>query len=125
MEGPLQPAGPPPETITARRDFLACARARRWSAPGLLLQARDRRDIAPLRAGYTCSKKLGNAVTRNRAKRRLREAARAILPQQGRQGWDYVLIGKPGATVARPFQALIADLEDAIRRVHAPRKAKP
>lgn len=116
-----QPSGPPPTTLTARRDFLACARARRWARPGLVLQGRDRQDDAPPRVGYTCSKKVGNAVARNRAKRRLREAARAAIPAHGRAGWDYVLIGLAGATASRPFAALAADLTQALARVHAPR----
>ena len=70
------------------------------------MQARRRdADEAPdgIRVGYTCSKKVGNAVARNRAKRRLRAAARAVIPGLGRPGWDYVLIGRPEATAARPF----------------------
>jgi len=107
------------ETLKKRRDFLACARARKWAAPGLVLQARQRREPGPVRVGFTCSKKIGNAVTRNRAKRRLREAARKIISNQGREGWDYVLIGRPRATVARPFVALVEDLATALGKVHA------
>lgn len=92
--------------------------------PGFLLQARRRDDDGPLRVGYTCSKKLGNAVVRNRAKRRLRAVARAVLPQAGRPGWDYVLVGRPGATVARDFAALCADLHEALHRVHAPARPR-
>lgn len=77
-----------------------------------------------MRVGYTCSKKVGNAVLRNRAKRRLRAAAAEVLSSDGQDGWDYVLIGKAGATVERPFQALIGDLETALARVHAPRTPK-
>ena len=117
----------PPPTLTRRRDFLAAARARRWSAPGLTLQARDRGGEGPdgLRVGYTCSKKIGNAVTRNRAKRRLRAVAAAVMGDLGRDGWDYVLIGRPGATVTRPYGALKDDLRTALARVHAPRKPRP
>ena len=108
------------ETIRRRRDFLLAARARRASAPSLTLQARHRGDDAPPRVGYTCSRKLGDAVARNRAKRRLREAARLTLAPLARLGWDYVLIGRPEATAARPFDALMADLRGAAERVHAP-----
>ena len=112
----------PLTTLTRRADFLAAARARRQSRPGLTLQAR-RRDpgeaAAAIRVGYTCSKKLGNAVARNRAKRRLRAAARAVVPAAGRPGWDYVLIGRPGETVARPFARLCDDLASALRALHA------
>jgi len=72
-----------------------------------------------VRVGFTCSKKVGNAVARNRAKRRLREVARAILPQEGRDGWDYVLIGRPQVTASLPFPQLLADLSHALSRVHA------
>jgi ribonuclease P protein component len=68
--------------------------------------------------GFTCSKKVGNAVARNRAKRRLREAARRVLPEAARPGWDYALIGYRDATAERPFALLLADLRDALRRAH-------
>ena len=110
------------QVLRRRADFLAAARARRAPMPGLLVQGRARPAPDPeagaLRVGFTCSKKIGNAVTRNRAKRRLRAAARAVLPAAGRPGWDYVLIGKPGATVERPFAALCDDLARALARLH-------
>lgn len=107
------------ERIRRRRDFLAAARARRASAPSLTLQARDRADRGPARVGYTCSRKLGGAVERNRAKRRLREAARLALAPEARPGWDYVLIGRPNATAERDFAMLQDDLRRALARVHA------
>ncbi len=106
------------EVLRKRSDFLAAARAKRSSQSGLLLQARNRGDQDPLRVGYTCSKKIGNAVTRNRAKRRLREVARAVLPDMGHDGWDYVLIGRPRVTVERPFSDLLDDLRRALRQIH-------
>lgn len=66
-----------------------------------------------IRAGFTATKKIGNAVTRNRAKRRLREAAREKLPALGRPGHDYVLIARQ-STVGRGFKDLLADLETAL-----------
>jgi ribonuclease P protein component len=60
-------------------------------------------------------------VARNRAKRRLREAARAVLPGDGRPGWDYVLIGRPGETAARDFALMCDELRDAVAAVHAAR----
>ena len=62
---------------------------------------------------------LGNAVARNRAKRRLREIARLVLPQAGRAGWDYVLVGRHTATATRDFALMQADLKRALDRVHA------
>lgn len=117
-------SGPAPVVISQRRDFLACARARKWAAPGMIVQGRARGDDAPPRVGYTCSKKVGNAVTRNRAKRRLREAARAVIPGNGRTGWDYVLIGRAEATLARDFPGLVGDLTKALERLHQPPKRK-
>ena len=73
-----------------------------------------------LRVGFTASRKVGNAVMRNRAKRRLRAAAAQILPVQGSPGTDYVLIAR-GTTAGRPYAALIADLAAALRRVERSR----
>ena len=85
-----------------------------------MLQARQRPadEAIGMRVGFTCSKKVGNAVARNRAKRRLREIARLLLPQLGRDGWDYVLIGKREATAARGFDDLQNDLRRALAHFH-------
>ena len=113
-----RPSARMPQVIAKRADFLACAKAMRAPMPGFLLQARDRADGGPLRVGFTCSKKLGNAVARNRAKRRLREIARMVLPQAGRAGWDYVLVGRPEASATRDFAQMRDDLARAVAKVH-------
>ena len=117
----LSCSAPRIETLQKRADFLLAARARRQGTSSFLLQGRKRRDGEPetgIRVGYTCSKKVGNAVKRNHAKRRLREAARSVIPEFGRDGWDYVLIGKARDTSARDFQLLLKDLRYALRKVH-------
>lgn len=110
------------ERLRDRPDFLKAARARYHRTEGFVLQARERRgeeaDTDVLRVGFTCSKKVGNAVARNRAKRRLREAARLVLPDHGRAGWDYVLIGRARSTAAHPFERMLADLRSALSRLH-------
>ena len=87
----------------------------------MMVQGRKRApdEATGIRVGFTCSKKVGNAVARNRAKRRLREIARAVIPDQGRDGWDYVLIGRANETANRPFEAMIEELRQALTRLHA------
>ncbi len=116
--------------LKRRPEFLAVAAARRrWAAPGLVLQARRRDpDSAPvpvstIRYGITASRKVGNAVARNRAKRRLRAAAAEILPTAAAPGYDVVLIAR-AATVDRPYAALKDDLAKAVAKLAARRDGK-
>ena len=98
--------------LKRRREFLrVAAEGRRAARPGVVLQARAAPG-APLRAGFTATKKIGGAVVRNRAKRRLREAARQLL-DGAPGGWDVVLIARD-ATVARRFTTLLGDLSGAL-----------
>ncbi|KPQ21564.1 MAG: ribonuclease P protein component [Rhodobacteraceae bacterium HLUCCA24] len=118
-------AGASIQTLRKRAQFLAAARARKQVAESMVVQARDRRDgTRHVGVGVTCSRKVGNAVTRNRAKRRLRALAHEVLPLAGHPGWDYVLIGRPGVTVERPYGALRDDLRKSLARLHAPRRPK-
>ena len=108
-------------TLTKRADFVRANNARRQGTPGIHLQARKRADgeATGIRVGYTCSKKVGNSVARNRAKRRLREIARLVLITEGREGWDYVLVGRKDVTATLPFTVLEQDLRRALKKVHA------
>jgi ribonuclease P protein component len=108
--------------MKTRADFLRAQKGRRHNAPGLILEtcATPQRHAKPgaLRWGVTASRKVGGAVERNRAKRRLREAGRAHLPLSGREMRDYVLVART-ATLTREFSALVADLSRALEAVHA------
>ncbi len=109
------------QRLRQRADFLAAATGAKASVTGFVLQARDRREDGPVRVGFTVSKKVGNAVERNRVRRRLREMVRLSPPQQMRQGFDYVLIGRRPA-LDLPFGRLSEDLGRALDRVHPGRK---
>jgi ribonuclease P protein component len=112
---------PAPGRLTRRAEFLrAAAKGRKAPMPGLVLQALARDDDAPARLGFTVTKKVGNAVIRNRTRRRLKEAARLVLAGQGAAGLaptgvDLVLIGRAG-TATRDFGALQDDLRRALTR---------
>jgi ribonuclease P protein component len=113
-------------TLKTRADFLRVAAVRgRAVRPGFVLQAATRSARpdggAEVRVGFTASRKVGNAVLRNRAKRRLRAAAAAVLSRLGRPGTDYVLVAR-GETASRPYAELLADLESAVRQLDRPQR---
>ncbi|MBT5048513.1 MAG: ribonuclease P protein component [Rhodospirillaceae bacterium] len=127
---------PAPQRLKRRREFLHVARTgRKWAAPGLVLQALNRHagepisDAAPLeegeiRVGFTVTRKVGNAVVRNRTRRRLRAAAETIIPAHAAPGHDFVVIGRAG-TIGRPFPDLLGDLEAALRKLGAWKEETP
>jgi ribonuclease P protein component len=82
---------------------------------GLILQVLVRPDGLPARLGFTVTRKVGNAVVRNRVRRRLKEAARLLLARHKVAGADLVLIGRP-STQARDFLSLQDDLRRALAR---------
>lgn len=103
--------------LTRRRDFLAANAGRRAPMPGFVLLVRPRDDgDAAMRVGYTVTKKIGNAVVRNRMKRRLRALARELLPSEGVSGADHVLIGRMGG-IERDYASLRVELSKALRKV--------
>src|SRR3546814_3827315 len=108
--------------LKTRPQFLKVAGARRkWVTPGLVLQAAKAPADAgepEVRVGFTVTRKVGNAVERNRVKRRLRAAAAEVFPSLGCAGTDYVVVGRM-ATLTRPFSALKADLEQAVRKLRS------
>lgn len=100
--------------LKTRPDFLRVAKARSAAKGAVVIQRRDRADDdATLRVGFTATRKIGGAVIRNRAKRRLREAARLLLPEHGVSGSDYVLIARAG-TPDRPWLRLLDDVKSAL-----------
>ena len=106
--------------LKKRADFLRVAKGPRWAMPGLVLQAAPQPEgetgpQAP-RLGFTVTKKVGIAVKRNRARRRLKAAAELVMPRLARPGMDYVLVGRD-ATLTRDFQDLVRDLETALCRI--------
>ena len=108
------------ERLRKRPDFLACAKAPSCARGAVLIQARPRDDLPLVRAGFTATKRIGGAVERNRAKRRLREAARLLLPALASPGFDYVFIARGGVT-ARPWPRLLDDVKSALLRLAADR----
>ena len=111
--------------LKERKDFLAAAKGRKAGSGTLSLQGRrrlghesDKADPSSIRIGFTCSKRVGNAVARNRARRRLKAAAAEIAPALAATGCDYVLIGRP-QTIDCSFGTLQADMRRAFQQVTA------
>lgn len=113
------------ERLKIRADFLRAAKGIRRVEGAITLETCPTPEPLPrmVRVGFTASKKVGNAVVRNRAKRRLRAAASQLLPLLGRDGHDYVLVAR-GTTVARPFPALLSDITTALKAAHRKLDAK-
>lgn len=117
---------PPLRRLVERREFLRAARnGRKAAAPGMVVQACPSRRHGPadIGIGLTASRKVGKAVARNRARRRLRALARDYLPRHATPGHDYVLIARSG-TVTRRFADLRADLEQALKRLGLYRRSQ-
>lgn len=116
------------ERMRQRADFLAAAAGTKASGAAFTLQASRRHDRGAPRVGFTVSKKVGNAVERNRVRRRLREIVRLAPAGRMQAGHDYVLIGRRAA-LALPFARMIAELDGALDRLHRghrpPRPRRP
>ena len=109
--------------ITKKNEYLKMRSGLKISSPGFILQARYREnedsvDQSSIRYGLTCSKKVGNAVKRNRAKRRLRALVNDIILIKGLKGWDYVLIGKEQTTEKLSFNILEKNLIECLVKLH-------
>ena len=117
--------------LLQRKDFLRVAGGKRkWVTPGLILQALSASpevsagpQAEQRRVGFTASKKVGNAVQRNRAKRRLRAAARQVMAAHAAPAHDYVVIAR-NETPDRPYTSLVAELELALKRLSVWRKVE-
>ena len=111
------------ERMTSRPQFLAAAKGVSEARGAVVVQRLDRQDGVPtVRLGFTATRKVGNAVIRNRAKRRLREAARAMAPLLAVPGSDYVFVARAG-TADRPWDRLLDDVKSALTRLATPRPA--
>jgi ribonuclease P protein component len=113
----------PIERLKKRADFLACAQAPSCAKGAVVIQARLRDEAPLVRAGFTATKRIGGAVERNLAKRRMREAARLVLPELARPGFDYVFIARGGVTT-RPWERLLDDVKSALLRLAADRDGR-
>ena len=113
-----------------RSEFLRARSAgQKWATRGLILQAVGQEPVpeggtvVPFAVGYTASRRVGGAVQRNRAKRRLRAAVERVMPERAVRGYDYVVIARP-ETLSRPFEALVGDLLVALGRLGLDREQR-
>ena len=105
------------QRLTSRPQFLAAAKGNSLARGAVVIQRLDRQDDSlAIRVGFTATRKVGGAVQRNRAKRRLREVARFLLPAHGVAGSDYVLIARMG-TGDREWSRLLDDVKSALTRL--------
>jgi ribonuclease P protein component len=111
------------ERLRRRTDFRAAAAGLRASVGAFVVQARRRAEDGPVRIGFTVSRQVGNAVERNRVRRRLREMVRLSQGGGMHDGHDYVLIGRRAA-LAAPFGAMRRELDTALGRIHDPERAQ-
>jgi ribonuclease P protein component len=108
---------PPYEIIRKRADFLSANRGKRFVTPGFVMLVYDRRDDTPTkRLGITITKKVGNAVIRNRMKRRFRALAREYLGEMGKPGADHILIGRVSG-IELDFGVLRQDIQRALKKL--------
>jgi len=104
------------ETLSKRLDFIAASKSEKFIGKSIIVQARPN-SLETIRVGYTASKKVGNAVMRNRAKRRMRAAAAETVAQYGTSSTDYVLIGRAESTCNTKFTDLKLELIHAFRKL--------
>jgi ribonuclease P protein component len=109
------------DRLKQRRDFQRLnAHGRKFVTRSMVMLIMNQTPLLPeptCRLGFTTTRKLGNAVMRNRIRRRLREAARVVFSAQGKQGHDYVIIARPAA-LDRPFNELQGDMRFALKHLH-------
>ena len=105
--------------LKKRSEFLFVREGRYRAIGGVVIQARVNPEHKIIRVGFTATKKIGNAVIRNRAKRRLRQASRALLPKYGCPGHDYVFIAR-NTTVEKSYESLVSDVQKALINLAKP-----